>query len=213
MRKLLYYGGSFDPPHAAHRAVLQAALRLVQPDAALIVPTGNASSYKTRALSAPEHRLAMCDLAFADFPQVQISSVEAYSDTPSYTIETLENIEQSSAQPIDWHLLLGTDQMAHIQNWQRWQPLLSKVTVILAPRAGLDAASLAQSRHNSALCARLQHVPTLEMDVSSTDLRQRLSHWGASRRADTGIDTDTAALTALLGAPVLRYIAAHSLYF
>lgn len=217
MPKVLFYGGSFDPPHAAHRAVLNAALRLVQPDRALVVPTGNASSYKNHTLTAPEHRLALCERAFADFPQVQISALEACSSSPSYTIETLEHLERGSAQPIDWYLVFGDDQMAHIQSWRRWRELLDKVTVLLAPRAGLDAATQAQSRHNSALCARLQHVLMPEMDVSSTALRQQLAHWGASRGADTDMDTatdtDTATLMALLGAPVLRYIAAHSLYF
>ena len=177
------------------------------------MPTGNASSYKSRTLTAPEHRLALCERAFADFPQVQICAVEACSCSPSYTIETLEHLERGSAQSIDWCLVLGGDQMAHIQSWRRWRELLDKVTVLLAPRAGLDAATQLQSRHNTALCARLLHVPMPEKDVSSTALRQQLAHWSASHEADTGIGASTAALTALLGAPVLRYIAAHSLYF
>lgn len=207
MRKVVFYGGSFDPPHRAHRALLEAALQLVQPDWALVVPTGNASSYKHRQLSPAADRLAMCELAFADLPQVQISAVEAASPKPNYTIDTLEALEKNyaktSALGLQWYLLLGADQMAAIHTWRRWRDLLGKVTVVLADRAGLSAAEQAQSRHNSALCSGLLHLPLQPVALSSTVLRQRLA---------AGADAQTQDWTALLAPQVLRYIAEHSLY-
>ncbi len=201
MLKVLYYGGSFDPPHLAHRRVLEAAIAAVQPDRALVVPTGNASSYKTRALSPAQHRLAMCELAFADLPQVQISSMEAHSLRPNYTMQTLEALEASLPQAVDWYVLLGSDQLAAIQTWHRWPDLLQKVCIVWADRAGLDASTQAQSRHNSALCPRLLRLDLAASDTSATALRQRLS-----------VQPQDAQLAQWMAPAVLRYIAAHSLY-
>lgn len=223
MQKILFYGGSFDPPHRVHRGLLEAALALVQPDTALIVPTGNASSYKKRPLSPAQQRIAMCQLAFGDLPGVQISDVEAYSQQPSYTIESLEAIERSLGQGVDWYLLLGSDQFAAIRSWHRWPELLAKVNLVLAQRADAPpvalkmpadlAAGAQQNGHNSGFSqssdlaqAHILPLPWSAQDLSSTAIRQALAD-------SVGQDANKQAwLAQVLGQSVLRYIAAHSLY-
>jgi nicotinate-nucleotide adenylyltransferase len=209
--KVLFFGGSFDPPHRSHRAMLQAAIALVQPDKTLLVPTGNASSYKQRQLSPAQHRLAMCELAFADLPSVEICPIEAQSQKANYTLETLEKLEAqipANGQPVQWFLLLGADQYAAIQTWHRWQALLGKVTVVLADRAGIEishkAAAPLQNGHNSGLC-RILHLPLAPDQLSSTALRLAIKAPAADLQAQ-------ALIKQSLDARVLRYIAQHSLY-
>ena len=38
MEKLLLFGGTFDPPHNGHMALLSACLAAVQPNRALVMP-------------------------------------------------------------------------------------------------------------------------------------------------------------------------------
>lgn len=38
--KILLFGGTFDPPHIGHLALLQNAIEAVQPDLALVMPAG-----------------------------------------------------------------------------------------------------------------------------------------------------------------------------
>ena len=40
MEKLLLFGGTFDPPHNGHMALLSACLAAVQPNRALVMPAG-----------------------------------------------------------------------------------------------------------------------------------------------------------------------------
>ena len=61
--KIGVFGGSFDPPHAAHRALALSALQHLKLDRLLIVPTGQAW-HKKRTLSASHHRLAMARLGY-----------------------------------------------------------------------------------------------------------------------------------------------------
>ena len=208
--KIAFYGGSFDPPHAGHAAILQALSEELALDQILLVPTGQAP-HKARALSAPEDRLAMAQLAFGKLPQVQISRAEIDSPGPHYTIETLERLEAQAAQPIDWYLVLGSDQLAAITTWRRWQELLAKGCIVLAERA-LPPAQSAQLAANIALCPRLLRLKTPIPRVSSTQIRA----WAAANLCRLANAEDNHTLeessAQLLEMPVLRYMVAHRLY-
>ena len=209
-KKIAFYGGSFDPPHLGHAAILQALTKELALDQILLVPTGQAP-HKTRILSAAEDRLAMAQLAFGKLSQVQISRAEIDTVGPHYTIETLERLEAQAAQPIDWYLVLGSDQLAAISTWRRWQELLGKVCIVLAERE-LPPAQSAQLAANIALCPRLVRLKTPIPRVSSTQIRA----WAAAELCRLANAEDNQALeessAQLLELPVLRYIAAHRLY-
>ena len=209
-KKIAFYGGSFDPPHAGHAAILQALNKELALDQILLVPTGQAP-HKSRVLSLPEQRVAMAQLAFGKLPQVQISRAEIDSPGPHYTIETLERLEAQAAQPIDWYLVLGADQLAAITTWRRWQELLSKVCVVLADRA-LQPEQSAQLAANIALCPRLLQLKTPIPLVSSTQIRA----WAATNLCRLANAEDNRTLeessVQLLEMPVLRYMVAHRLY-
>ena len=209
-KKIAFYGGSFDPPHLGHAAILQALTRELALDQILLVPTGQAP-HKRRILSAAEDRLAMAQLAFAKLPQVQISRAEIDTPGPHYTIETLERLEAQAAQPIEWYLVLGSDQLAAINTWRRWQELLDKVCIVLAERE-LPLAQSAQLAANIALCPRLVRLKTPIPRVSSTQIRA----WAAAELCRLANADDNHTLeessAQLLELPVLRYIAAHRLY-
>ena len=57
--KTLLYGGTFDPPHNGHMNNLRAALALVQPDRALVMPAGT-PPHKHASATPAELRLQMC---------------------------------------------------------------------------------------------------------------------------------------------------------
>ena len=71
MGRLGVFGGACDPPHAAHQAMVQAAMAQLDLDRLLIVPTGQAY-HKARPLSAATHRLAMCEAVWGAVAGVQI---------------------------------------------------------------------------------------------------------------------------------------------
>ena len=79
--RLGVFGGAFDPPHVAHRALVEAALAQLQLDRLHVVPTGQAW-HKARDLSPAQHRVAMAQLAFADLPGVQIDTREVAARRP-----------------------------------------------------------------------------------------------------------------------------------
>ena len=184
------FGGAFDPPHTAHVALARAALTQLKLDVLHILPTGNAW-HKSRDLSAPEHRLAMCHLAFDDLPGVSVNPLELHREGPSYTVETLRTL-QAQQPDAQWFLLIGADQARDFQRWKDWQEILQRATLVVA-----DRDPEAGQWHNSGVAQAL-HLQMPVLPVSATDIRDRL-------RKKLPIDP-------LVSEPILRYIDQQGLY-
>ena len=195
VRRVGVFGGAFDPPHIAHTALAQAALEQLQLDELRIVPTGEAW-HKNRGLTPARHRLEMARLAFAALDRVVVDPRETRRSGPSYTVDTLAEIRREMPQA-QLFLVIGQDQAAALPTWHRWREIADLATICVAARAGFagargtfDALSSGQSP--------VQTIELPSMDVSATDIRERL----ANRQT----------VVPLVFEPVARYIAHHHLY-
>ncbi len=194
-RRVGVLGGAFDPPHLAHQALAQAACLQLQLDELRIVPTGQAW-HKSRTLSASEHRLVMAQLAFAGICQAVVDSRETQRSGPSYTIDTLHEI-QADTPGSELFLIIGADQAQALTSWRAWQKIVQTATICVAARAystGVRGEFDAETLHPD--CFR--HITMLAMPLSATDIRDRIA-----ARQD---------VTALVCDSVARYIADHQLY-
>mgnify|MGYP000887268240 CR=1 FL=1 len=75
VQKVLLYGGTFDPPHNGHMNNLRAALELVRPDKAIVMPAG-IPPHKKASTTPGKVRLAMCQCFTALSPAVEVSDWE-----------------------------------------------------------------------------------------------------------------------------------------
>ena len=75
MEKLILFGGTFDPPHMGHMALLRAAIDTVHPDSVLVMPTGT-PPHKGGHHADARVRLAMCRCFLPLFGQMVISDEE-----------------------------------------------------------------------------------------------------------------------------------------
>jgi nicotinate-nucleotide adenylyltransferase len=200
--KVGVFGGAFDPPHLAHRALAEAALNQLGLDRLHIVPTGQAW-HKARSLSDAAHRLAMCRLAFEDLAHDSARLVfderEIRRAGPSYTIDTLR--ELSTEYPgAELFLILGQDQVEALSSWNDWQTVVALALICHADR---DWAGRAQSyTPPPSLQARYRKLQMPLMPHSATGVRAEV----ASR---TG---DAPDLRSLVSPAVAGYIETHHLY-
>jgi nicotinate-nucleotide adenylyltransferase len=198
------FGGAFDPPHWAHRALAQAALSQLKLDVLHILPTGHAW-HKNRVLSPAPHRVAMCRLAFGDLPRVQLDEREIHRQGPSYTADTLQELrrEHPGAQLF---LVLGADQLLAFKSWVRWQEVLELATLAVANRAtdiGADAREdQTQATDLSGVDLPFEQLQMPLTNISASAVRARLGH--VAGRSE--------ALDVLVPEPVASYISQHSLY-
>lgn len=195
------FGGAFDPPHNAHIALAEAALAQLDLAELHVIPTGQAW-HKSRTLTSKEDRLAMTRLAFGDLKggKVVIDSREVLRDGPTYTLDTLHELqkEQPRAQLI---LIMGADQASALPSWHGWQAILGVAIVSVAYRA-LSTGGIARFDPNMLpnlpAGARFEALELPAMDTSATEIR---------RRAALGVD-----ISSLVPPTVARYIDQHHLY-
>lgn len=105
----------------------------------------------------------MVELACASDPQFIASDLERHTEK-SYSILT---IEQLLPEAYDLFFLIGADAFADIMTWHRWQDVVRLVTFIVMARPG--------SAYAVPPGARVVELETLQLNVSSTRIREQLA--------------------------------------
>lgn len=191
-RRVGLFGGTFDPVHCAHVALADTAQEELALDEVRWLPAGQPWQ-KARVATPAFHREAMVALAIADDPHFMLDRRELTRIGPSYTLDTVRELQAEARDAVEWVLILGEDQYVSLHTWHGWQELLQRVTLAVARRSGVrrtaDAAVLAASQ-------RAVSLPM--MDISSTEVRRRCAA-GES-------------IAELVPSQVARYIDHHRLY-
>ena len=133
MKKLILYGGTFDPPHTEHIAALKAAKEETGADKIIVMPDNIPPHKQTNYMASAADRLEMCRLAFGDFATV--SDYEILSEGKSYSYKTVEKIK---AEYPDYEILflMGTDMLSTFDKWKYPEKILENATPLLCERTG-----------------------------------------------------------------------------
>ena len=210
-RKIGVFGGAFDPPHNAHVTLAKTAIKALELDELHIIPTGQAW-HKPRGLSAREHRLAMTQLAFAGVPRVIVDSRELDRVGPSFTIDTLRDL-QSENPDAQLYLIMGADQFKAFTQWHEWQAIVDLAIICIADRDRFDWAESHFEAYKQQK-SRFLSLPMAVMPVSATQIRQLLASHANEDAGEAGRDVshDADLVAEMVTEPVARYISLYRLY-
>lgn len=186
--RLGVFGGTFDPVHVAHVVVAAEVRAVLGLDRVLLVPAGDPWQKRGRVVASAADRLALVELAVEDVDGIDASSVEVDREGESVTADTLEDL---TAPGRELFLVLGADAVANMQSWKRLDETRDLATVVVVEREGEHAFPPGDGW-------RVEHVAIPRLDISSTNLRQRL---GAGKPID-----------GLVPPAVVRAIRARGLY-
>ncbi len=154
MMAIAIFGGSFDPPHAGHVAVVKRALQTLNVEKLYVVPAF-VNPFKSGTHAPAERRVAWLRRIFADDPRVEVSDVETAKARPVPTIETVRHFRQIDPSV---YLIIGSDNLDSLSKWHDFETLDSLVTWVVATRRGHHAGGMLRSLD-------------IDVDVSSTELR------------------------------------------
>lgn len=188
MTLALLYGGTFDPVHAGHLAVAQAARAALDTDV-FFLPAADPPHRAAPGASAVQ-RADMLDLALAGHPGFHVDRRELRRDTPSWTVDTLRELraERGPAAPLAW--LVGADAFRGLPTWHHWQELMTLAHFVVAVRPGHDLEALPAELSDACAdrwsddAALLRALPAgrvhrIDMPLhpaSATEIRRRLRH-------------------------------------
>lgn len=201
--RLIFFGGSFDPVHHGHLIVARAVAEQLGFDRVVLVPAGH-SPHKIKIYASAADRLAMLKLAVEGQSIFEVSDVELVRPGPSYTIDTLQEFRLRHAHArLAW--IIGADMLADLPKWRQAKELVEQFELVIAARPGNGeklekALANMEQAFGPQRTARIRQsvAPTPLIDVSSTDIRDRLAR-GKS-------------IAYLVPPSVNRYIDEHGLY-
>ena len=115
--KILVFGGSFDPVHKGHVAMLKKALWQLKPDVAHIVPAYH-SPFKAKSPTPFKLRMQMAKAAFAPLGKNLIfDDYELKRGGKTYSYQLVEYLLKRYTHP-DIYLLVGTDCLNDLHAWK-----------------------------------------------------------------------------------------------
>ena len=135
--KIGLFGGSFNPPHAAHRAAsLMAMKRLGLDRVWWLVSPGNPLK-DTSALPPLADRVAAAQ-TLAAHPRIDVTGLEAAIGT-RYSFDTLQWLRRRfPAVHFVW--IMGADNLATFHHWQNWRGIADLVPIAVIDRTGAIGA-------------------------------------------------------------------------
>jgi nicotinate-nucleotide adenylyltransferase len=183
-------GGSFNPPHAAHRAISLFAIKRLKLDRVWwLVTPGNPLKDHGGLHDLNERVDAARQMA--NDPRIDISCLESVIGT-RYTADTV-NYLRRRASGLRFVWIMGADNLAQFHRWQNWRRIASEVPLAVIDRppqsfralAAPAAQALARYRLPENQAARLadQHAPAwvfltgMKLKLSSTTLRNPDGSW------------------------------------
>lgn len=165
-RRVGIFGGSFDPVHIGHLVAAINARHAAQLDQVLMMVAGRPWQKAGRHITDAETRFAAVTAAVEGHPGLIPSRLEIDREGPTYTIDTLRIL--TAAEPeTDFFLVLGNDAAAGVDTWHEAQELSRLARLVIVNRPGIELPVLES-------WWRFQAVEVPALEVSSTDLRNRL---------------------------------------
>ena len=171
---LVLFGGSFDPVHIGHILVAREVKEKLGAKKILFMPAYRAP-LKEGHSAPPEDRLRMLQLALEGEEGFEVSDYEIRRGGTSYTVETLEWLnEETGEKP---YLMLGADSLLRFHLWREPERILELSRLLVVEREGkLDLV-------RTYLKERFPHLregkdfellKVKRIDISATEIRNRI---------------------------------------
>jgi nicotinate-nucleotide adenylyltransferase len=182
--KIGLFGGTFDPPHEAHRAACLIAMHRLGLDRVWWLVTPGNPLKDTRGLAPLEQRVAAAR-ALANHPRIAVTGLEADIGA-RYTYDTVGYLI-SRCPGVRFVWIMGADNLRSFHRWQKWRAVAAMLPIAVIDRLGpslyaiAGPAGQALARHRipetAAKTLPFRHPPAwvylhgLKSPLSSTALR------------------------------------------
>jgi nicotinate-nucleotide adenylyltransferase len=193
-KKIGLLGGTFDPVHNGHLAVADHVLNVLNLEGIWFIPAAlpphKPGHVDDLEITSYGHRFAMLERAVAVNSSFIVSDIESKRATPSYSIDTINILIQSSQEPIIFYFIIGADAFLEIDTWKRFKELPDLVNFIVISRPGYPlekVAGIIRSNYPDYTCDQAGETWHSEksngdfillsmnpVPVSSTVIRQRV---------------------------------------
>lgn len=207
MKQIGLFGGTFDPVHFGHLWPVEEIFNTVGMETVRYVPNAN-PPHRALPTTDANHRANMLALALKAFPQFELDLRELNRSGPSYSVLTLESLQEDYPQS-SLCLILGLDAFLELPSWYQWQRVFELAKVVVMERSSEQVPRRLPQWWQQRQCIKLgdfkSHkagkifvVPVAPVDISATEVRRAIKCNGD--------------ISDQVPASVIDYISAHHLY-
>lgn len=132
-----FFGGTFDPIHFGHLAIIEALQKTCQQIPVRIIPCA-IPALKNLPATTFSQRVDMLKLATGQLEHIIIDTRESERKNASYTIDTLESLKLEFINK-RFILVMGMDTILDLKKWHRWQDLVKYCHLIIVNRPNFDS--------------------------------------------------------------------------
>jgi nicotinate-nucleotide adenylyltransferase len=187
-------GGSFNPPHLAHRAISLFAIKRLGLDRVWwLVSPGNPLKDNSGLHNLAER--AEAARSIAGDPRIDVTCLESVIGT-RYTADTI-NYLRRRAPGLRFVWIMGADNLAQFHRWQNWQRIAAQVPLAVIDRPSRSFRALAAPAAQTLARYRLPEnkarqlatcrppawvfLSGMKINLSSTGLRNPDGSWKSGR--------------------------------
>jgi nicotinate-nucleotide adenylyltransferase len=138
--KIGLFGGTFDPPHAAHRAACLLAMQRLDLDRVWWLVTPGNPLKDTRGLAPLSQRIKAAK-ELASNPRIVVTGVEAQMRT-RYTFDTVRQLT-ARCPGVHFVWIMGADNLRSFHRWQKWRGIAALVPIAVVDRVGPSLYAMA----------------------------------------------------------------------
>ncbi|MCR5100604.1 MAG: nicotinate-nucleotide adenylyltransferase [Butyrivibrio sp.] len=175
-RKIGIMGGTFNPIHYGHLLLAETAREQFGLDRVIFIPTGVSYLKKDDNIPSGDIRYQLVKTAIQDNPYFTCSRIEIDREGNTYSIDTI--CELQKMYPGDeLYFIVGADTLLTMNKWKDIDNIFSKVIVLAAIRDDNEIPELDNVRQDymNKYNANIQFIHFKRIDISSTDIRNRIS--------------------------------------
>lgn len=201
-RKIVLFGGTFDPIHLGHIKVAAEAVEHIGAEKIIFIPAKQSPLKSCLPEASDSQRMEMISLAVAGNDKFELTEYELNRPAPSFTIDTIKNFQSEYGSNTAIYWLIGADVIDELHHWHRIVELLDSCNLSIMYRAGAGVPDLSKfaSVWGVERTEKLEKniIQTSLIDISSTKIRNNIV---------AGKDIST-----LVPTGVAEYIKDHNLY-
>lgn len=132
IRRIIIFGGSFNPPTLAHKYLINYALERFPDSKVLVVPTNDV--YPKPEKAPAKERYAMLKDIFRNNSNITISDIELRQNIIVYTVDLLAEVRNLYPNAVEIYLMMGSDNLEDFTHWRCPEAILSQYRLLILNR-------------------------------------------------------------------------------
>ncbi len=174
MKKIIIFGGTFNPVHKGHRQMLDALSCLEDVEKIYIIPTKIPPHKETDFLADEEQRLYMCKLLASHYDSAEVCDIELQRAGKSYTVDTLRSLKERFPD-CSLYITVGGDSVVSFTKWRNYKEILDNAGLICFSRGDISSQEYTSALNElKDLGANITVLTDPIDNISSTRIRNAL---------------------------------------